>query len=377
MRTRRFVSCFGAATVLLVGMVSPLPADAAKGGKSGPPPKEEARFTCRASVARVEPAGLLEGVSPVELFVANPAGAPCVDHSAGLPNQPVVVDLGPTLKVSADLLVSRTDAGKQGFAHAGVANLVIEVLGATISASVLTAEATAGPCPSTALQSESAVLEVVVTEVGKDPVVLEVEADQGHVEAGIEVSGLGTLTLHLNETISEPGKVTQRALWLESDLIGDVIVGEAVADVHGDPCGKSGKPPRDPGRFMTGGGSVAAKAGRVTHGAHLRCGGDGPNNLQVNWPGHRFHLESVTSAVCSDDPSIDPGRPSATFDTIEGTGTGRCNGVSGATVAWKLTDAGEPGGGDRFEVSIDGGPGCGRTAGGFLTGGNHQAHSKG
>ncbi|PYQ67730.1 MAG: hypothetical protein DMF54_03455, partial [Acidobacteria bacterium] len=79
-----------------------------------------------------------------------------------------------------------------------------------------------------------------------------------------------------------------------------------------------------PGR-MTGGGSVFTKAnGRVTHGFELHCDPEvGPNNLEINWgPGNHFHLEDLTSAVCTDDPNIAPPPPPAGFDTYNGTGTG-------------------------------------------------------
>jgi hypothetical protein len=279
----------------------------------------------------------------------------------------------PVLSVGLNLLASSTNGGKQGVAHSGVANLSINVLNTvSITASILTAEATAGPCPATTLQSESAVLDVNVSVAGLPVTVTAVDQ---HFEIDLSVLGLGVLTLHLNETIVGANQITQRALWIHSDLIGDVIVAEAIADVHGDPC--AGKLPKPRNGFMTGGGSIASSAGRVTHGAHLMCvPSEGPNNLQVNWPGHRFHLESVTSSTCSNDLTIDPGKPAATFDTIEGDGFGRCDGVSNASVHWKLTDAGEPGRADRFEVSINGAGACDLTAAGVLTGGNHQAHSK-
>ena len=366
----------GVFAALFALVLSPLPAQAARGGQSGGGGggTPAGTFSCRASVVRVEPAGLLSVLNPVELFVANPNGNPCVDDTSGLANALVQVNGGALLNLSAELLVSRTDGGTQGgVAHAGVGNLTLTVLGQQIGVSILTAEATGGPCPATALQSESTVAALTINGAS-------VTVPAGHGEIGIEVLGLGVLTLHLNEKILGNGQVTQRALWLESDLIGDVIVAEAVADVHGNPCTvKPPKPPREPHGFMTGGGSIqTTAAGRVTHGAHLVCvPSEGPNNLQVNWAGHRFHLESVTSTAntCRNDPAIDPGKPAATFDTIEGDGAGRCNG-NPATVHWKLTDAGEPGGGDRFEVRVDGGPSCQLNVAGTLSGGNHQAHSK-
>lgn len=63
-------------------------------------------------------------------------------------------------------------------------------------------------------------------------------------------------------------------------------------------------------------------------------------------------LESLTSAVCTDDASIDPGSPPAPFDTFVGEGTGRYNDASGATVKFTLTDAGEPGSNDLATIEI-------------------------
>jgi len=130
---------------------------------------------------------------------------------------------------------------------------------------------------------------------------------------------------------------------------------------------------------MTGGGSIFTDTGmRVTHGFELHCDASkNPNNLEVNWgPGDRFHLDTLTFAECSDDPLINPTPPAAPFDTYRGRGTGKYDGVDGATAEWTLTDAGEPGRQDQFALTV-------RDAGGnvvlsfsrkYLTYGNHQAH---
>ena len=135
-----------------------------------------------------------------------------------------------------------------------------------------------------------------------------------------------------------------------------------------------------PGR-MTGGGRLSASDGtKVTYGFVLLCPPSrGHDALEVNWAsGNRFHLEQVSSASCSDDPSISPDPPSASFDTHRGSGTGRYNGVSGYTVEWTYTDAGEPGTSDTARIVI-------RDAFGFiildvsgtLEKGNNQAHDAG
>lgn len=140
--------------------------------------------------------------------------------------------------------------------------------------------------------------------------------------------------------------------------------------------------------WMTGGGSVFTASGtsvdyagdfdtsgRVTHGFELRCEGR-PNNLEINWEGNRFHLTSLTSAICIDDAAIEPDPPDADFDTYIGTGVGRYNGDAGFCASWIFTDAGEPGVPDTATIEITD---CENTVimqvSGPLTRGNHQAHS--
>lgn len=141
----------------------------------------------------------------------------------------------------------------------------------------------------------------------------------------------------------------------------------------------TGPYPKELDGRMTGGGHFFPAAGlKVTHGFELHCDANiGPNNLQVNWDGNRFHLTELTSAQCTDDPTINPKPRTAPFDTFRGTGVGRYNGQDGAKIDFKLTDAGEPGTKDRIRVEIRGKDGHRvlRGTGALkLTGGNHQAH---
>ena len=134
-------------------------------------------------------------------------------------------------------------------------------------------------------------------------------------------------------------------------------------------------PPAPERAWMTGGGSVF-QGSRVTHGFTLQCNAtNGPNSLQINWNRNRFHLENLVSAVCSDDPSIEPRPPVADFDTYEGVGTGRYNGVSGATAQWIFTDAGEPGRNDLAQIVVtDVSGNIVLWVADTLRNGNHQAH---
>jgi hypothetical protein len=136
--------------------------------------------------------------------------------------------------------------------------------------------------------------------------------------------------------------------------------------------------------WMTGGGNITdGGRGRnavpfSTHGFIIRCDGSHANfqyNDHIN--GGSFHLESVTSVVCTDDPALNPHPPAADFDTLTLIGTGRWNPASGptieATVIVTLTDDGQPGTGDYFDILVFNG-GVLSDVDGFLTVGNHQAH---
>jgi hypothetical protein len=142
----------------------------------------------------------------------------------------------------------------------------------------------------------------------------------------------------------------------------------------------------NPGR-MTGGGSIFEDGTRITHGFELYCQPEsaneaglaeiGPNNLEVNWEGHRFHLETLTKGVCNLGP--DPAPPGAPLSIYGGAGFGRFDGEPDFYIVFEIVDAGEPGRSDTLEVSIQG-PGMGgpfvvsTTAPRFLDRGNHQAH---
>ena len=129
---------------------------------------------------------------------------------------------------------------------------------------------------------------------------------------------------------------------------------------------------------MTGGGEVISKRGvKITHGFELRCPDvKGPNRLQVNWDGgNRFHLGSLSSIVCTDSADWEEGNPEAGFDTYRGIGTGKLNGVEGASIKFKFGDAGEPGVDDWFEIAIFDNSGTRVvSADTTLLHGNHQAH---
>ncbi len=138
--------------------------------------------------------------------------------------------------------------------------------------------------------------------------------------------------------------------------------------------------------WMTGGGSIFAADhveydGRITHGFVLHCDPRNSDNLQIvdHDINQSFHLETLTSAICIDDPAIEPDPPDATFDTFVGEGTGRCKQPDRpCTARWTFTDGGEPGGcvRDTAVIEVMDAAGIVFSVSGDVDCGNHQAHSQ-
>jgi len=123
---------------------------------------------------------------------------------------------------------------------------------------------------------------------------------------------------------------------------------------------------------MTGSGTIGD--GKAKHGFELHCDPrQGPNTLEINWgTGNTFHLDRLTRASCTDDPTLMPNPPRAGFDTYDGSGTGRLNGKP-ATAEWTFTDAGEPGTQDFADIVVTDSSGNTFSVSGFLSRGNQQA----
>jgi hypothetical protein len=117
-------------------------------------------------------------------------------------------------------------------------------------------------------------------------------------------------------------------------------------------------PPPILGR-MTGGGSLfvtlddSSTEIRVTKGFQIHCGNppEAPNNLEVNWPSaNNFHLENLTLGVCI--LLGPPNPPQAPFNEFIGAGTGKLNGIDGASISFVFIDNGEPGNTDTGTLTI-------------------------
>jgi hypothetical protein len=111
-------------------------------------------------------------------------------------------------------------------------------------------------------------------------------------------------------------------------------------------------PPVAEGR-MTGGGFGIDGSIKVTGGFTIHCDITLSNNIEINWPGNKWHLtKPITSAICLDDPNVDHGPPAAPFDTFIGEGLGELNGVPGYLIQFTFVDAGEPGKNDVATIQI-------------------------
>ena len=109
-----------------------------------------------------------------------------------------------------------------------------------------------------------------------------------------------------------------------------------------------------PGRMTGGGGQVTLDGVYVTRGFTIHCDITLSNNVEINWEGNRWHLDKpLTSAICIDDPAVEPAPPPAPFDTFIGEGLGRLNNVDGSFLRFTFVDSGEPGGKqDRATINI-------------------------
>lgn len=109
-----------------------------------------------------------------------------------------------------------------------------------------------------------------------------------------------------------------------------------------------------PGRMTGGGGQFTVGGVHVTRGFTIHCDITLSNNVEINWDEHRWHLDKpLTSALCIDDPDVEPAPPPAPFDTFVGEGFGRLNNVDGSFLRFTFVDSGEPGGkADRATIQV-------------------------
>ncbi len=253
--------------------------------------------------------------------------------------------------LTANVLHATTVAhGNASSAEASVADLNLIVAGNTIAADFLLARAEAQCVNNTEAASGS-------SEIAR----LSING-QSIVVAGTpnETVALPVGAVIINEQDSaRPGDLTVNALHVIVPGIADVVVSSAHADING--C--KGQPQCDATKdFVTGGGWIATStgvkgtfgvAGGIKNGAfwgHLEYIDHGT--------GMKGHGTGVNAYVIV----------SETMRHIEG--TAEVNGQSGFTYQADVTDNGEPGTNDAFNLRVSNG----YAVGGTLKGGNIQIH---
>ena len=112
--------------------------------------------------------------------------------------------------------------------------------------------------------------------------------------------------------------------------------------------------PAQPGRMTGGVKQFDVNGVAITRGFTIHCDLILSNNLEINWPAHKWHItKPLTGALCLDDPAYDQKPPVAPFNTFIGDGVGEYDGVGGSTVHFTFIDAGEPGSGvDKAAIQI-------------------------
>jgi len=163
--------------------------------------------------------------------------------------------------------------------------------------------------------------------------------------------GDGVETVTITE-ILRPGQVlyaikVNDVLYAEENLTGTSVDVE-VSSLEGAVVffkNKEGPVDMAPGRMTGGGGQFTIGDVHVTRGFTIHCDITLSNNVEINWPDNKWHLDKpLTSALCVDNPDIHPEPPPAPFDTFYGEGIGRLNGVDGSFLRFMFIDSGEPGG---------------------------------
>jgi hypothetical protein len=116
------------------------------------------------------------------------------------------------------------------------------------------------------------------------------------------------------------------------------------------------RPPEEEGvgRMTGGGGQLTLGAVHVTRGFTIHCDITLSNNVEVNWPDNKWHLDKPLQTARCEMEGAGPEPPPAPFDTFYGTGLGRLNGSDNTSwIAFRFRDSGEPGGkADMAEIKI-------------------------
>lgn len=193
-------------------------------------------FTCRASALRIDTFGPLDPLTaaPIEPFVANGDNATCQTDQAALVDQQLPGGLG-----EVGVLFARTGMQNgSSTAEAGVLDATINAPApiGPVSVEVLTSRATASCNRATGQETftgESTIAAVTVAGQRIEPI--------GGEEQQVEIPGPNGTVLVIGFAQQEQTaeQITQQALVIDAfnpvtgEQLAQVVIGEAIADVHG------------------------------------------------------------------------------------------------------------------------------------------------
>ncbi len=194
-------------------------------------------FSCRASALRVDDSPLAPIIGdPFEPFVANEQQSPCADEDASLINTGDQIS-GPPGTLTVKVLHATTSDDNGADAEAGVADVIVkdstgaEVLRVGVANSSATGRCEGGQ---PVLDGESEIVGLNIN--GNETTIPQDDPATPEDESFTEIP-LGPLgTVFLNWEDDSGNELTRRAVFFEGSPLGDVIVGEAIADYSGNPC---------------------------------------------------------------------------------------------------------------------------------------------
>ena len=309
-------------------------------GKSYTGPKSDmTTYGGQAAAAVVTPSG---GSS------SSLAATGALASAGGAMNASLDADSIPGLLGAQSLQSSVVGQGSSSSSSASVTNVTILVGTHTIIAAFVGTEA-AAVC-SNHLPQLSGSTNVMGLLVDGLPVTVT-----GDVGQTVALTGGGQLII--NQQIITSNAMTVNGLHVTLNGGADVIVAQSMASIT---CGTTCPSPQ--GDFVTGGGWVAVSGGKATFGFEAGQVGSNAPTGEIEFNDHvsglRMHSSAITGYTVVD----------ATTRKITGNTT--VNGAA-ATFTLTVTDNGEPGRNDTFDLMLS----TGYQATGTLGGGNMQVHT--
>jgi hypothetical protein len=172
--------------------------------------------------------------------------------------------------------------------------------------------------------------------------------DVDKTDGKFKLTGLRLGTYRVKETIAPAGYIPDPTPQTANVITAaEVTLAPFVNNLEGRMTGGSGKIEIT----LPNGDLVTISTGFTIH-----CDITLSNNIEINWPGNRWHLDKpIKTATCIDDPNVIPDQPDAPFDTFIGTAEGALNGQTISRITFTFVDGdGSPGGkaNDRASLTI-------------------------